>query len=221
MNSEKAFIHQAFWKSWLRDSLWIHYHLDIINLLINQPSFHSTNIYKGWMVPGPEISQEDESVALILCLQGSPLWPWIHLLCKLDVSTSHCSSKPKISNEEAIGIHGWSHFSQKSCCSIPSTLLRIQVQFSLSWQWRLWCLTLQKGERKGNGLQKGWPQKPWDHAKPQQHGLVFPLYSPRNQRVDFSDSFSLPRLHPALGSWQCQHSHPGITVKIASFFLWQ
>lgn len=99
-------------------------------------------------------------------------------------------------------------------CSIPSTLLRIQwVNFSLSWQWRLWCLTLQKGEERAVTLQKGWPQKPWDHAKPQ-HGLVFPSMFPGMKR-DFSSSFSLPRLHPALGSWQCQHSHPGITVKIA------
>lgn len=45
--------------------------LDIINLLINQPPFHSTNIYKGLMVPGPEISQENESSDTNLFLQGS------------------------------------------------------------------------------------------------------------------------------------------------------
>lgn len=48
--------------------------------------------------------------------------------------------------------------------------------------------------------------------------VPFPLCSPE-WKVDFCSSFSLPRLHPALGSWQCQHSHPGITVKIASFFF--
>lgn len=133
------------------------------------------------------------------------------------------SSKPKISNEQTIGAHGWSQFSQKSCCSIPSILLRIQVNFSLSWQWRLWCLTLQRGEERAEMLQKG-GQKGFEiMPSPSRMAwsflyVPFPLCS-LEWKVDFSSSFSLPRLHPALGSWQCQHSHPGITVKIASFFF--
>lgn len=48
--------------------------------------------------------------------------------------------------------------------------------------------------RKGKTLQRWWPKRPWDHAKPQQRGSVFPLHS-LEWRVDFS-SFHLTPTSP-------------------------
>lgn len=71
-----------FWNvDW--DSSWIHYPPGH-NQSINQSALiHSTNIFKGLMVPGLEISQGNESSDTNLFLQGSPIWHWVHLLWRL------------------------------------------------------------------------------------------------------------------------------------------
>lgn len=45
----------------------------------------------------------------------------------------------------------------------------------------------------------------------------FSLYVSWNEKRIFLASLSLPHPQPSISSWQCQCTHPGITLKIASF----
>ena len=133
------------------------------------------------------------------------------------------SSKPKISNEETIGVHGWSQSPRNPAVPFHLHFWEFRSIFpfhgngdfdvSPCWEEKKGQKCLRKGGQKSLEIMPSPSSMAWSFLC-----VPFPLCSPE-WKVDFSSSFSLPRLHPALGSWQCQHSHPEITVKIASFFF--
>lgn len=97
-----------------------------------------------------------------------------------------------------MGVHWCRPFSQKPCGPNPSTLLRHLGQVSpfipLTWQWESLMTHLAERRRKDRNASERVAKKLWDHAKPQQHGLVFPLCS-LEWKVDFS-SFPLTPTSP-------------------------
>lgn len=158
-----------------------------------------------------------------LFLQGSPLWTGhrAHSLWKLifpHLITQFQAQDVKQADSRGLLVKSTL---PEAPLFHPIYTLRDTGQFfpltSLTGQWETLAPHLVE-RRKGRNVSEMVAKRALRLCQaPSGMGWSF-LYVPWNEMWIFLASLSLPRPHPALGSWQCQHAHPGITVKIASFF---
>lgn len=143
---------------------------------------------------------------------------------RVDFSTSHCSApSPRCQASRLLGFTGNS--------VLPGALLFRLFCRIYSWEdpgqfFPFYVSNTATGdfdvspcreEKKGQKCFRDGGQKSFE-IMPSTSSVAWSLlYVLWNEKWILLASLSLPRPHPALSSWQCQHSHAGITVKIASF----